>query len=78
MTEAYEQIRNNKRRYQWRHKACPASIERHGKACADLKLVWNAPGPVEWKVYELCQIKRSNVPVAVAFEIDWLIKVLEC
>ena len=74
---AHEEIKNNKQLDQWRRKAQPASIERCGKACADVMLIWNTDGPVDWKVREL-KLLRTMLPIAVAFEIDLLIGMLEC
>ena len=76
MNMCSERIKNSKRHDQWRRKAQPASIERCGKACADVMLIWNTDGPVSWKVYEL-KLLRVMPPIAVAFEIDLLIGMLE-
>ena len=75
--DIHEEIKNNKQLDRWRRKAQPAAIERHSKACADIKEIWNTGGPVSWKVYEL-RLIRGTLPVAAMFEIDFLIGVLEC
>ena len=71
----HEQVRNNKQLDRWRRKAQPAAIEKYGRACADIKLIWRTGGPISWKVYEL-RLIRTKVPVAAMFEIDFLIAVL--
>ena len=72
-----EQIRNNEQLDRYQRRAHVSDIERYSRPCAAVKLVWNTAGPIAWKTYELCKIKQT-MPMTASFEIDWLVKVLEC